>query len=144
MIEFQSIRRWTLIMHEILLFWNHVLFARPSLHFLDKRNIRGHWVLSFIVFILIVLNKCLQHLIRLYNCVIRLCRNHNLAIGCKIDMVDKFIKPILLYGCEVWGFHNTYLFEKLHLQFCDSYIELESLNTKLYGKWGTWKIPLNN
>lgn len=57
-------------------------------------------------------------------------------------MVDKFINPVLLYGCDVWGFHNTYLFEKLHLKLCNSYIELESLNTKLYGNWKLGRYPL--
>lgn len=53
--------------------------------------------------------------------VIGKCRTHNLAIDCKIDMFDKIIKPILLYGCEVWGFHNTNLLEKLHLKFVNIY-----------------------
>lgn len=59
-------------------------------------------------------------------------------------MVDKFINPVLLYGCDVWDFHNTYLFEKLNLKFCNSYINLESLNTKFYGIWGTLKKFLND
>lgn len=59
-------------------------------------------------------------------------------------MVDKFINPVLLYGCDVWGFHNTYIFEKLHLKLCNSYIELESLSTKLNGIQETLKISLND
>lgn len=39
-------------------------------------------------------------------------------------MVDKFINPVLLYGCDVWGFHNTYIFEKLHLKLCNHILNL--------------------
>ena len=47
---------------------------------------------------------------------------HNLSIQCQLDLSDKIIKPILLYGCEVWGlskkgctcdFVNNYLILKL-------------------------------
>ena len=34
---------------------------------------------------------------------------HNLSIQCPLDLFDKIIKPILLYGCEVWGFQKTKL-----------------------------------
>lgn len=59
-------------------------------------------------------------------------------------MVDKFINPVLLYGCDVQDFHNAYLFEKLHLKLCNTYIELVSLSTKLNGIWETLKISLND
>lgn len=32
-------------------------------------------------------------------------------------MVDKILKPILLYVCEILGFGNIVLIEKLHLKF---------------------------
>ena len=35
-----------------------------------------------------------------------------------LDLFDKFIAPILNYGCEVWGFHNAPNIEKIHLRFC--------------------------
>ena len=38
--------------------------------------------------------------------VITKCRKHNLSIDCQLDLFDKIVKPILLYGCEVWGFSN--------------------------------------
>jgi hypothetical protein len=28
------------------------------------------------------------------------------------------VKPILLYGCEIWGFGNNDVLEKVHLKFC--------------------------
>ena len=36
-------------------------------------------------------------------------RLHNLSIQCQLDIFDKAVKPILLYGCETWGFGKTIL-----------------------------------
>jgi hypothetical protein len=30
-------------------------------------------------------------------------RIHNLSTKCQLDLFDKIVKPILLYGCENWG-----------------------------------------
>ena len=35
-----------------------------------------------------------------------------------LDLFDKFISPVLSYGCEVWGFHPSPDIEKVHLSFC--------------------------
>jgi hypothetical protein len=32
---------------------------------------------------------------------------NNLSIQCQLDLFDKIIKPILLYGCEAWGFSKN-------------------------------------
>ena len=40
--------------------------------------------------------------------VIRREKRHNLSIECLLDLFDKVVKPILLYGCEVWGFSDKY------------------------------------
>ena len=51
--------------------------------------------------------------------VISKCRNHNLSIDCQLDLFDKVVKPVLLYGCEVWGFSN--------INSCKSQQEAETL-----------------
>ena len=33
-------------------------------------------------------------------------RLFNLSIDCQLGVFDKILKPILLYGCEIWGFSN--------------------------------------
>lgn len=38
-------------------------------------------------------------------------------------MFDKVIEPKLLY--EGWGFHNSYLYQKLPLKFYNIYLTLE-------------------
>jgi hypothetical protein len=35
-------------------------------------------------------------------------RLHNLSIQCQLDIFDKTVKPILLYGCETWGFGMSF------------------------------------
>jgi hypothetical protein len=50
--------------------------------------------------------------------VLRMGRMYKLSITCLFDLFDKVIKPILLYGCEVWSFSNNDILEKIHLTFC--------------------------
>jgi hypothetical protein len=50
--------------------------------------------------------------------VIAKCRKHHLSIDCILDTFDKMVRPIFLYGCEIWGFNKSTLIEKLHLKFC--------------------------
>ena len=45
-------------------------------------------------------------------------RKLNLSVKCQYDLFDKIVKPILLYGCEVWGNTNTDIIERVHLKFC--------------------------
>ena len=45
-------------------------------------------------------------------------RMYNLSVSCIYDLFDKIVVPILLYGCEIWGFTNIQVIERLHLKFC--------------------------
>ena len=44
--------------------------------------------------------------------VLKLVRKHNLSIKCLLSLFDQMVKPILLYGCEIWGFGNNDVLEK--------------------------------
>ena len=46
-------------------------------------------------------------------------RKHNLSISCQLDLFDKLVKSIFLYGCEVWGFGNNEILERV--QFFQSW-----------------------
>lgn len=50
--------------------------------------------------------------------VLKKTRMFNLSIDCQLDLFDKIVVPILLYGSEVWGFGNLDVIEKLKLHFC--------------------------
>ena len=45
-------------------------------------------------------------------------RRHNLPIDMQLDLFDKIVMPVMLYGCETWGYSNLKLLETLHLRFC--------------------------
>lgn len=80
----------------------------------------------------------------MYSCIGK-CRKHNLAIDCKLDMLDKIVQPIFLYGCEVWGFQKTKFIEKLHLKFCKHLLNLSSStpNYMVYGELGRYPLIIN-
>ena len=41
----------------------------------------------------------------------------NLSIDIQLDLFKKIVKPILLYGAEVWGYGNLELVERVQLKF---------------------------
>jgi hypothetical protein len=48
---------------------------------------------------------------------IRKIRQYNLALECQLDIFDKVVAPIILHGCEIWGFENLDIIECVHLKF---------------------------
>ena len=45
-------------------------------------------------------------------------RQLRLPIDIQLKLLDVLVKPVLLYGCEVWAYEDTDILEKLHLKFC--------------------------
>ena len=47
-------------------------------------------------------------------------------------------KPILLYGCEIWGYCNLDIIERVHLKFCKLLLNLKKStpNYMIYGELG--------
>jgi hypothetical protein len=46
-------------------------------------------------------------------------RTHNLSVECQLELFDKMVKPLLLYGSEIWEFSkNIDCLEKIQLRFC--------------------------
>ena len=35
----------------------------------------------------------------------------------QIDLFNKVVKPVLLYGCEIWGYGNLDILEQVQLRF---------------------------
>ena len=42
----------------------------------------------------------------------------NLPVDSQLDLLDKLVTPILLYGSEIWAYENNDVIEKLHLRYC--------------------------
>jgi hypothetical protein len=57
----------------------------------------------------------------------------------------KMVKPILLYGCEVWGFSNNDIIEKVHLKFCKLLLHLKSSTPSymIYGELGRYPLEID-
>ena len=47
----------------------------------------------------------------------KIIRNLNLPVDLQLLLFDQTILPISLYACEVWGFENIQLIEKLQNEF---------------------------
>ena len=77
--------------------------------------------------------------------VLKMGRMYKLSIKCLLDLFDKMIKPILLYGCEVWGFSNNDILEKIHLRFCKILLNLKTSTPSymVYGELGRYPIYID-
>ena len=55
------------------------------------------------------------------------------------------IKPILLYGCEIWGFVNNDILEKVHLKFCKIILPLKATtpNCMIYRELGRYPLDID-
>jgi len=67
----------------------------------------------------------------------------NLPLDIQLHLFDSIVKPILLYGCEVWGFDHTKDIERIHLKFCKIILGLSQYTTSamVYGELG--RVPLS-
>ena len=55
-----------------------------------------------------------------------------------LDLFDKMILPILLYGCEIWGFEDVGLIEVFYRKFLKYVLKLnkQTPNCMVYGESG--------
>ena len=70
--------------------------------------------------------------------------NLNLPIDCQLKLFDQTVVPILLYACEICGFENMYLIEKIHLDFHLSILKLKKStpNVMVYGEFGRYPLEI--
>ena len=67
----------------------------------------------------------------MYNLMAK-CKNLALRIDMKIDLLNKMVKPILLYGCECWGYGNNAVLEKVQLKFLKTILGLKSCTASYF------------
>ena len=77
--------------------------------------------------------------------VLKLGRLFKLSVKILLDLFDKMVKPILLYGCEIWGFGNNESLERVHLKFCKLLLNLKTStpNYMIYGELGRLPIAID-
>ena len=63
---------------------------------------------------------------------------YNLPVDILLDLFDKMILPILLYGCEIWGFENLDCIEIFYRTFLKYVLRLnkQTANCMVYGEAG--------
>jgi hypothetical protein len=66
----------------------------------------------------------------------------NLSYDIQIELFNKTIRPILLYGSELWGFTNINILEKVQLKFMKQilYLKQSTPSYMIYGELGI--LPL--
>ena len=67
----------------------------------------------------------------------------NLPNNLQLDLFDKLVTPILLYGSEIWAYENNDIIEKLHLKYCKYILSVNKSTTSsmVHGELG--RYPLN-
>jgi hypothetical protein len=67
-----------------------------------------------------------------------------LPINIQIGFLNKMVKPILLYGCEIWGFGNLDIVERVQLKFLKHILCLKknTYNIIVYGETGTKPLSI--
>ena len=70
---------------------------------------------------------------------------NNLSVKCQLDLFDRIVKPVLLCGCEIWGFGNNSILEKVHLKFCKHllHVKTSTPDFMVYGQLGRYPLDIN-
>ena len=65
-----------------------------------------------------------------------------LCVKDKLKLFESLIQPILMYGCEIWGFHKADDIEKVHIKFLKQVLGVrrQTCNLAVYGELG--RVPL--
>ena len=71
-------------------------------------------------------------------------RRQHLPIDVVMDLFDKMVIPILMYGSEIWGYESLALLEKLHIKALKFMLRLhKSTKTAMvYGESGRYPLSL--
>ena len=67
----------------------------------------------------------------------------DLPIDLQLELFDSLILPILLYGCEVWGYENVLILDGLYLKYLEYVLGLKQSTPScmVYGETG--RFPLS-
>ena len=76
--------------------------------------------------------------------LLRKIRALNLPIDLQVELFNKTIKPILLYGCELWGTGNLESIERVQLKFLKQILNLKKSTPSfmVYGELGVYPLTL--
>ena len=71
-------------------------------------------------------------------------KENNLSVECTLKLFDCMVFPILLYGCEIWGYENTDIIESIHIDFMRHILPAKTSTPffMIYGELGRMPIKL--
>ena len=77
--------------------------------------------------------------------LLRKLRPLSLPVDMQIDIFNKTVKPVLLYGSEIWGFGNIDIIERVQLRFLKHILNIRSStdNCIVYGETGVYPIAID-
>ena len=77
--------------------------------------------------------------------LLRKCRQLQLPVDNQLELFDILVKPILLYGCEVWATESVDIIEKIHLRFCKYVLQVNksTCSNMVYGELGVTPLVLH-
>ena len=72
-------------------------------------------------------------------------RQLNLPLDIQLELFNSLVLSILTYGCEVWGFENINLIEKLHLKYLKYSLSLKmsTPTCKALGETGRFPVSMH-
>lgn len=94
-------------------------------------------------------SNCKKHVAQQANnamfSLLRKIRVLNLPIEMQIDLFNKLIKPILLYGCEIWALGNLDILERVQLKFLKRILNLKKSTPSymVYGETGVYPLKID-
>ena len=77
--------------------------------------------------------------------LIKITKRLSLPFDIQIDLFEKTIKPILLYGCEIWGVGNNDVIERVQLNYFKQIFCLKKSTPSymLYGELGVMPLKVD-
>ena len=69
--------------------------------------------------------------------------NLQIPIDLQIQLFNHTILPILLYGCEIWGFHNSNLIENVQNQFLRTHLRKSTTIYMIYAELGITLVEIH-
>ena len=73
----------------------------------------------------------IEHARKALHLLYKQIRNLNIPLDLQLHLFDSTVLPIILYGCEVWGFQSTKMIDTLYNQFLRNVTKLRK-STPIY------------
>ena len=72
-------------------------------------------------------------------------RHLQLPISIQVELFHSLVKPVITYGCEVWGYNCIDIIESLQLEFCKYILQVKKSTPSwfVYGELGIYPLYIH-